>query len=86
MSRIEKAFRDARALERGTPPTTAGSARQAELLREALEAMQNLAPRVKDYGGCFGRMAGGGGADCECTACKIRRELTPTTHNTGDER
>ncbi len=56
------------------------------LLREALEAMQNLAPRVKDYGGCFGRMAGGGGADCECTACKIRRELTPTTHNTGDER
>ena len=47
------------------------------LLREALEAMINLAPRVKDYGGCFGRMAGGkdGPDECVCTACKIRREL-----------
>lgn len=48
------------------------------LLREALEAMTNLAPRVKDYGGCFGRMAGGyGGKECACTACKIRREIEP---------
>lgn len=46
------------------------------LLREALEAMLNLAPRVKEYGGCFGKMAGGtGGEDCICTACKIRREI-----------
>jgi hypothetical protein len=46
------------------------------LLSEALEAMTNLAPRVKDHGGCFGRMAGGiGGYDCSCTACKIKREL-----------
>lgn len=46
------------------------------LLKEALDAMLNLAPRVKDYGGCFGRMAGsGGGKDCICTACKIRRAL-----------
>lgn len=49
--------------------------RKAALLREAINAMQNLAPRVKEYGGCFGRMTGGGGADCECTACKIRREI-----------
>lgn len=46
------------------------------LLSEALEAMINLAPRVKNYDGCFGRMAGGcGGKDCDCTACKIRREI-----------
>ena len=43
-----------------------------ELLREALEAMLNLAPRIKnDRDGCFGD----GGKDCVCTACKIRREL-----------
>jgi len=42
------------------------------LLREALEALWNLAPRIKnDRGGCFGD----GGKDCTCTACKIRREI-----------
>ena len=46
------------------------------LLREALESMLNLAPRVKGYDGCFGRMVGGtGGEDCTCTACKIKREI-----------
>lgn len=46
------------------------------ILREALESMLNLSPRVKEYDGCFGKMAGGmGGEDCECTACKIRREI-----------
>ncbi len=53
--------------------------RKDALLREALEALYSLAPRVKDYGGCFGRMTGGGGADCECTACKIKRELNTNT-------
>ena len=49
---------------------------RAALLREALESMLNLSPRVKEYDGCFGKMAGGmGGEDCECTACKIRREI-----------
>jgi len=43
-----------------------------ELLREALQAMLNLAPRIRDdRGGCFGD----GGRDCPCTACKIRREI-----------
>lgn len=43
-----------------------------KLLAEALEAMLNLAPRIKnDRGGCFGD----GGKECACTACKIRREL-----------
>ena len=47
-----------------------------DILREALNAMLNLSPRVKEYGGCFGKMAGGiGGEDCICTACKIRREI-----------
>ena len=42
------------------------------LLREALEAMLNRAPRIKnDRGGCFGD----GGKDCTCTVCKIRREI-----------
>ena len=46
--------------------------RKDGLLREALDAMLNLAPRIKnDRGGCFGD----GGQDCECTACRIRREL-----------
>ena len=52
--------------------------RRNALLSEALEAMINLAPRVKNYDGCFDRMAGGfGGKDCKCTACKIRREIDP---------
>jgi hypothetical protein len=43
------------------------------LLSEAIETMINLSPRVKDFDGCFGRMAGGvGGEDCDCTVCKIR--------------
>ena len=42
------------------------------LLNEALEAMLNMAPRIRDErGGCFGD----GGQDCACTACRIRREL-----------
>lgn len=58
------------------PQWVADMNRKDDLLREALEAMNNLAPRVKEYGGCFGKMAGtGGGHDCTCTACKIRREL-----------
>lgn len=46
------------------------------LLREALNAMINMAPRVKEYDGCFGRMAGGtSGDECTCTACKIKSEI-----------
>lgn len=48
-----------------------------DLLREALGALYNMAPRVKDYGGCFARMVGGqdGPDTCVCTACRIKREL-----------
>ena len=50
------------------------------ILEEALEAMLNLAPRVrKERGGCFGNQQ----ADCGCTACKIRRFLMPNAELTG---
>lgn len=46
--------------------------RKDVVLREALEALLNMAPRIRDErGGCFGN----GGQDCNCTACRIRREI-----------
>ena len=47
---------------------------RVDLLEEALQAMLNMAPRIRDErNGCFGDLQ----VDCTCTACKIRRIITP---------